>query len=240
MADKSNRPKKAINRTKAAKSSSSIVIAKSKRRIDVRYAWLLLFTAIVICIVYFRNYIDWTILKQYLDTLLAWPPIILVLGLVFMSRFKTPIETFLNRLDRVKAVGVELSQQQTAQTELRQAEEPVTDVKDELKKNADGSVTLTKDQVEKVTQYVEELEFKYLSLHLVQNTKNALKLMNDIEVQRNAFLQIYQVPQNTLNAEAERYAILEALTSNGLAVEDRGIMKITDKGVGFLRYEGII
>jgi hypothetical protein len=42
--------------------------------------------------------IDWQILLEYIKVLLSWPPIALVIAILFISRFRGAIDNFLNRM----------------------------------------------------------------------------------------------------------------------------------------------
>jgi hypothetical protein len=83
------------------------------------------------------------------------------------------------------------------------------------------------------------MDFKFLNLHLVMNTKNALKMMTQMEVRKSAFLQVYQVPPQVTDQIGERRAILSALFDAGLIYEDNDVLKATDRGLRFLAFAGV-
>lgn len=189
----------------------------------------------------FLSILDWRLIKEYLALLLTWPVAVLVLGLLFILKFSNSIRLFLEKIDRMKALGVELSQQQTAiDVGSKQDEEQKDKVVENLESQAsDGSATLTKDEIDQLVEMFETMDFKYLNLHLVQNTKNALKLMTGTEVKEATFLQIYQVSPQVGDAVRERQAILNELIVAGLAINNSGTLKVTDKGLRFLKFIGL-
>lgn len=191
-----------------------------------------------VAIVHWLGRIDWALVKDYLAVTVTWPVAILVLGLIFMYRFGESIRDFLGKIDRVKAPWVELSQQQSATPPAPNDEKEEKTVEDLESKVDDGSVKLTKEQVDGLVKLLENMDFKFLNLHLVQNTKNALRLMTQIEVRKSAFLQVYQVPPQVKDQVAERQAILNALLEAGLIYDENDVLKATEKGLRFLTFIG--
>ncbi|HSE29154.1 MAG TPA: hypothetical protein VLA77_01040 [Candidatus Saccharimonadales bacterium] len=201
-------------------------------------AFVILVVANRVTLAHWLDGVDWVLIKDYLAVIITWPTAILVLGLVFMYRFSEAIRVFLSKIDRLKAVGVELSQQQSVTPPTPTDSKEQKTVEDLESKVDDGSVTLTKRQVDNLVTLLETMDFRFLNLHLVQNTKNALRVMTQSEVRKSAFLQVYQVPPQLTDPVTERQAILNALFDAGLIHEESDILKATEKGVRFLAFIG--
>ena len=180
------------------------------------------------------NNVDWTLTKDYLAVILTWPVSVLVLCLVFMHKFSESIREFLNKMTRFKAPGFEVSQQQT-ETPLAPLEEKEQKTVEDLEnKVSDGSLYLTQEQVREIVSHFEKMEFKYLNLYLVQNTKDALGVLANTPVLKNAFMQNYPVPSHIADPWGERMAMLNALIDAELITEQNGMIEATAKGKRFL------
>lgn len=192
-------------------------------------------------VAYWFGRLNWVLIKDYLAIIVATPVALLVLGLVFMYKFTDSIGEFLKKIDRLKAPGgFEVSQQQSTTPSTPNADTDQKAVEDLESRVDDGSVTLTKQEAEQLIALIETMDFRFLNLHLVQNTKNALRLMAQTEVQKAVFLQVYPVPQQVIDQVGERQAILNALSEAGLIYEDNNALKATDKGLRFLAFIGML
>jgi hypothetical protein len=183
--------------------------------------------------------IDWVLVKDYLAVIVVWPTAVLALGLIFMYKFNDSIREFLGKMDRLKAPGIEISQQQATTPSIPNDEKEQKTVENLESKVDGGVVTLTNQQVDELVKIVETMDFKFLNLHLVQNTKSALRIMAQIEVKKSTFLQVYQVPPQITDQVAERQAILTALFEAQLIYEEDDVLKPTDKGLRFLAFIGM-
>ncbi len=215
-------------------------VVANKMKLEVLLLILLLGALVLITrqqITHLLRIIDWRLLKDYIALVVTWPVAVLVIGIMFISRFENSIRIFLEKIDRFKAPGVELSQQQSTTVGGGKVEEKAVENL-ETKAN-DGSVTLTKEQIDQLVSMYEEMDFKFLNLHLVQNTKIALQTITQIEARKTIFLQAYQVPSHVANPIVERQAILSTLTEAGLIDENNDILKVTEKGLRFLNFIGM-
>jgi len=181
--------------------------------------------------------VDWVLVKDFLAVILTLPLAILVLGLTFMYKFSDPIREFLRKMDHFKAPGIEVSQQSASPSTPNDEKEQKTVEELESKVN-DGSVTLTKQQVDELVSLIETMDFRFLSLQLVYNTKKALGLISQIEVKKSAFLLVYQVPPQVLDQVGERQAILNSLIGAQLIYEENDMLRVTAKGMRFLTFIG--
>lgn len=187
-------------------------------------------------IAYWFGGLDWVLIKDYLVVIVAWPVAVLVLGLIFMHKFSDSIRDFLRKMDRFKVPGVEVSQQQSTTPPAPNDEKEQKTVEELESKTDDGSLTLTKQQVDELVRVVETMDFRFLNLHLVQNTKNVLRLIAQVVVKKSVFLQSYLLPPQITDQVAERQAILDALFEAQLIEEENDVLKATDKGVRFLAF----
>lgn len=238
-------------RKRKKKSKWQRALNATKKGLQFSLKWRYLVWAIVcvlavlaitnyITVAYWFGHLNWVLIKDYLAIIIAMPVALLVLGLVFMHKFTDSIGEFLKKIDRLKAPGgFEVSQQQSTTPPVPNADTDQKAVEDLESKVDDGSVTLTKQEAEQYIALIETMDFRFLNLHLVQNTKDALRLMTRTEVPKAAFLQVYQVPQQVIDQVGERQAILNALSEAGLMYEDNNVLKVTDKGMRFLAFIGM-
>lgn len=244
MNDESTGKRKNTKKSKSRTTTSSRL--RRSHKISWKYVWLF---AILVLSFYIAKYlpfvpellaqIDWVLVKDYLAVIITWPTATLILGLVFMVKFGDSIRLFLGKLNHLKARGFEVGQQQ-AKIPSTESDHKDNEAVSQLENEADnGSVTLTKEQVDQLVGIFEDMDFKFLNLHLVQNTKLALRIINQGELRQDIFMQAYQVPDHVSNAVQERQAILDALGEAGLISNDSGMLKTTEKGIRFLSFIGM-
>lgn len=210
------------------------------------YFWLALVVVAVILLI--QNHVsvvhdlhgtDWVLIKDYLAVILTWPTAILTLGLIFIYKFNNSIKIFLEKINYLKAPGVELSQQQSISpsppSQDQQNDQQIVENLSADKTNE--GITLTPEQLNDLAAAFEKIEFKYLALHLVQNTVFALLSISTSPITKDYFLQAFQLPSQIINPNLERQAIINELLSNELVVEN-SLLKITEKGNRFLRFMG--
>ena len=157
------------------------------------------------------------VIITYLRIILSWPPMVLVISIIFILKFSSSIKTFLGNIFSLKIGSVEISQKQEETN------------KDILEKRG---IALTEK---------ESYEFKYLSLFLVFNTRRALlwfyKSSNNSSTKNN-FTNSYDLPPQIDNPEVEKEAIFNALLTNQLLEQKDSLFCVTEKGKRFLKYLG--
>ena len=243
MNDESTGKRKNAKKPKSRTTTSSRL--RRSHKISWKYVWLF---AILVLSLYAAKYlpfvpellaqIDWVLVKDYLAVIITWPTAALILGLVFMVKFGDSIRLFLGKLNHLKARGFEVGQQ--AKIPSTESDHKDNEAVSQLENEADnGSVTLTKEQVDQLVGIFEDMDFKFLNLHLVQNTKLALRIINQAEIQQDVFMQAYQVPDNVHDAIQERRAILDALGEANLISNEGGMLRSTERGVRFLSFIGM-
>jgi hypothetical protein len=236
--------KRTVNKQKSQ--AVAPVKPRYSRKISWKYIWLFVALALAFYVARYLPFapeifarIDWVLLKDYFAVIITWPTAVFVLSLVFMVKFGDSIRVFLGKLNHVKARGVEIGQQQAKIPSAESDREDNEAVNRLEKESGDGSVTLTKEQADQLVGMFEEMDFKFLNLHLVQNSKLALRIIKQAEIQQDVFMQAYQVPDHVPDVAQERQAILDALGEAGLISNDGGILRATEKGVRFLSFIGM-
>lgn len=174
---------------------------------------------------------EYTLIKEYLATLLSLPTAVLVIGFIFLLKFSPSIKTFLenSRPSQVGPVGVEQLETQTSTTE----ENPVNP--------NEAIITDRAQEITVLSERAERFEFFYLSISLVYNTKAALMWVYLQPVHSSTkenFLTFYILPPLIVNPEIEKEAIFGALLVNQLLQPSENQFEVTEKGKRFLIYLG--
>jgi len=202
------------------------------------------------------------IIPEYFKAILSWPVAILILSLIFIFRFSEEIKEFLKHARFFKAGPVEIeSQAEIAKVakskkhtrrinqdlqhrgvtlneeQIKQLETEFTKLTEES--SAKDREIKNKEQLINYLIYRSELyEFLYLSLFLVQNSKFVLLwFYSQVGATKELFALNFQ---SSIVSPLEREAIFNALLNNGL-IELSGLSyKISEKGIRFLRFVGLI
>lgn len=164
---------------------------------------------------------------EVIRILLNWPVVVLVLVLLFLLLFRSQISKFLDNMQMVRAGTVEIV---ASQPEPETTEEPPP-------VEADSEKHPTAEMDEELQQRILQVQrtslfwyFRYLSIFLVPRTKSILKMIVDAG----------QLPRQTIDIvlgppipKAEKEAILDALTANGLVEEADGLLVASPYAVRF-------
>lgn len=246
--------------------------SKSKKMIATKINWRFkIIPGLVILIValYLFNteiaqafgILDWHLLKEYLSLVFSWPTAIVIVGLIFMSKFQSALHSFLTNANYVKAgmfeAGVQSSKNggtnavdEQVRENLEQSGITLTD--DQLKQIEDSFQSLVDDNnqkaaniqdkdnmIEWLAERTVQFEFKYLDLHLVPRTKIALAGLINVNKKLVDFMNDVVMDNGVANAPHERNAVLQALQENELVEVKSGQVSITDKGRRFLDFIGL-
>ncbi len=80
---------------------------------------------------------NWPLVLEYLKVLLSWPPIVLLLALLFAKRLQTPVVDLLARVRKWKSFGVEA---ELADQQVVAAKMPAAEAEDLLTHNSSDPV----------------------------------------------------------------------------------------------------
>lgn len=180
----------------------------------------------------------------------TWPAAIVVLGLVFLGRFRGAIDFFLRNVRSVQFPGgnvqvqtpdsvgnadtgqVVLTEEQrdnliNYMSELRQQHEAANASREELQTRLDAT-----------TMRMFEWKFSYLNQFFVFGTKQVLLWFAQNGPQtRQSFTQAWQPAIPDAN---QRGVILDVLLQHGMLQTDGTATRITPEGYGFLQFIGLI
>jgi hypothetical protein len=188
-------------------------------------------------------YVDWGILLEYVRVLLAWPTIVLVLGLVFLSRFKEPITALINRVASIKIPGgaeVQMPLQMVANTleEVSKTSAPVT--APIPPQPAGRAAPAEADQQARSEREKAALwEYRYLNQFFVPNTQLVLEWLANRNPTTYGTYDAWMMP--VIQNPAERAAIINALENHHLVnvYRDRGnLIEVTPKGREYIGWRG--
>ena len=231
--------------------------------------WLIFYFLIIFIlknknqIIIFFNSLDkegWILIKDYLEIILSFPAIILIISLLFIFRFSDSIKVFLENIKSFSVGPVDVTQY---------SKKNDIDIEKEIQDNLTEkglTLTLNEEQINNIESHINNLssevetktselqnkdetirylieraeiyEFAYLNYFLVFNTKSALLWFNNnatLGATQDYFLQVFILTGNILNPLGEKQAIFSTLLANGLIFQDGVLFKITDKGARFLK-----
>ncbi len=235
-------------------------------------AYIIEITAIVLFAIFWQPLLrfggilgidDLQIVNNFLGVILSWPVAVLVICLVFFIRFSSQIGAFLENISSVKWGSFEAQRQKDKQTENVAAEteadlaaQGITLTPEQWQniENLVNELTTTRDrQGVTIQQYqealkatferAENLEFAYLNLALVFNSKRALQWFalqpNKSSTKQNFFL-AFQLPAQIADPATEKEAIFNVLLVNNLISQNGEVFTATEKGEKFLRHIGLL
>jgi len=204
-----------------------------------------------------------TVAIEYLRIFLGMPAVVLIVLLVFFSKFYSSIDYFIRNM-RVKYKDVEATSQQAKNiqpdgpqtTEANEAEvvslskQDVQVIAEEINnirtdnQTKQQAISELRELVVQLANRSEFFEFMYLNNILVISTKSALLSLYTngpqskalfIENVKNIF-----IPPMVLDKETEKLAIHNALLVNGLIEETGALIKVSEKGERYLKFIGLI
>ena len=162
--------------------------------------------------------INHQLILDYLRLIFSWPCVVLVIGLIFISKFSDSIKSFLKNIHSLKAGAFEVMQHQ----------EP---------SSAKGKTTKKSESKNRVRFF----EFAYLNLHLVYNSKLSLLWFYRINKStKENFLALFSLSPQIVNPYTEKEVIFNTLLVNKLLEQEKSLFSVSEKGKQFLRYLGYI
>lgn len=200
---------------------------------------------------------DWILFRDYLGLVISWPVIILVIALFFMMRFQDAINYFLRNLKTFKAgpvdmtlqsqevdekspigsdsPGIHMTEEQAAQ--IKEVVEGIKADKEKIEHESEEKGKL----IELLVDQVEQNEFSYLGLFLVQNTKQSLLWFHNLGgATAENFRLNYDLPVPHESPKSQKEIILSVLLKYGLLEQDGVMLNVSDKGRRFLKFEKLI
>lgn len=190
-----------------------------------------------------------------LKILISWPIAAIILGLFFMSNFRTSIETFLINIGSMKLPGgLEIQRQDQPNpikdnkklddailSEDTHAMNEIESTLDEISQDeniTEAEVQQLKYQYQQTAYTARWWKFAYLNLFFVPQTKKVLSwFANNPPQTRQSYNTLwlpYIIDQN------QRNIILSVLLQNEMLLEENSQIKIAPEGFSFLQYIGSI
>lgn len=200
------------------------------------------------------------VVVEYLKVLLSAPAVFLIVLVILFLKFDLAIDYFIRNL-RLKYRDIEATSQQEIEISpnderiskekekefvklsKQDAQSIVIDIEDLTAKGEKQKETIERLQ-NSVIQFAnrsELFEFKYLNNILVLNTKLALNnLYLTGSTSKEYFIHNVFVPPGIKDKLSERLAIHTVLFVNGLIEETEFIVKVSEKGVRYLKFIGFL
>ncbi len=197
---------------------------------------------------------------EYLKVFLGWPSIVLLILVVFFSKFYSAIDYFIRNM-RVKYKNVEATSQQVKNifpsdnysSEEQEAEviklsrQDVQSIVENIERlqttkiKQQETIKKLKELVIQLANRAEVFEFNYLNYILVPNTKHVLRDLYRIgKMSKDSFIHQIFVPATVTDKYSEQLAIHNALLVNGLIVESGLLIQVSEKGERYLKFTGLI
>lgn len=200
-----------------------------------------------------------SLLIEYLKIFISLPAVILLIFLLFITKFSSAIDYFI-RNAVIKYGGAEVRSQQVkniSSDEKYTSEKSEKDIiklskQDALaisegineientKKNQQQTINQLHDLIKKLASRSEFFEFKYLSKFLVPNTQLVLRdLITNPPITKDLLINKISVSKTIADPKCEQIAIYDALLTNGLIIENNSIITVSKKGYRFLKFIGL-
>ncbi|MFH1719574.1 MAG: hypothetical protein ABIF19_19660 [Planctomycetota bacterium] len=187
---------------------------------------------------------------KILDLAISWPLAILVISLVFFTRFQASLDYFLRNIRSFQFPGGNIQTQGGIAAEASSPGNIVltTELRDQLidhmaqleQRNRDAAASQgeLRGELNTVITHMFEWKFRYLSVFFVQGTKQILHWFAQCSPQsRASYNQLWQTVIPDAN---QRGIILDVLMQNGMLTTDGATISITPEGYGFLQFIGMI
>lgn len=198
---------------------------------------------------------------QYLQVFVSWPFLGTAVIFVAILLFRKAIVEWIERVSSLSVPGAqfqaqpkervsEIADQADARQELESQVKALGEYVDTLR----GEVVLSEEQAahfwDLLSRTTQELEatrrygflwrWNYLNLFFVPHTKVSLNFLCRFMpngVTREYFAMFWNI-EPAWGGDVEREAVLNALQTNGLVVQDGNMLKATDEALRFLEYVG--
>ncbi|PIR92433.1 hypothetical protein COU01_01700 [Candidatus Falkowbacteria bacterium CG10_big_fil_rev_8_21_14_0_10_44_15] len=200
-----------------------------------------------------------SIITKYLKILLGWPSVVLIIFATFSCKFRSAIDYLIRHL-WIKYKDFEARTQEEknllpnesttigkTKKEAKFSKEDVQNIAksvEDLQKKNTSLKQLAESLRQLALQLVERsefFEFKYINSYLVPNTRWALlSLYNSGSYDRDYYKLNIFVPTTIIDKFSERLAIFNALLTNGLIEENGSVIKVSEKGIRYLKFTGLI
>ena len=184
----------------------------------------------------------------FLGVVFSWPVVTMVLGSIFLVLFSDPLEKFIRNMsirygDLVVTQSESTSniaQDTDAEREVKSLKARLLDIQGDRDKSSE-IISLQEEVINSLFEIAEYNNNKYLSLRLVKNTKYALLWLHLKACTKDYFDEFLPLQDPAPERSIEVVAIFNVLSFESLIEQDlSGVLKITEKGIGFLRFLGLI
>lgn len=212
------------------------------------------FLCIYLPIILWKQTLPADTIFRILSLLFSWPVTILIVALIFLSRFQSAIDYFLRNVRRINFPGGDVQLQQQTETKSSDISVPP------------GSMVITSEQQEQISRYIQDLQqqhsntvvekqnlkeqlrqvymesiawkFSYLNLFYVPQTKQVLFWFAHSSPQTR---QSYDTAwQPSIQDNNQRIVILDVLLNFNMLKADGVNITITTEGHNFLQFIGMI
>lgn len=180
------------------------------------------------------------VVLEYFKVFLSWPVVVGLIGVLCLCMFKQEVKGLMLRLASIKLPGVELSTPQVSRPDpVSPPEEAASAPPPNLQ-----TLHLSPDDQERLRSWfaAERMatrlwEFQFLNYFLALSSQYVLNwlMSHPQDVTRNAYDAYWT--QYIFNP-AERQAIIDALAAHALIEANEHLLRITDKGREYARWEG--
>jgi hypothetical protein len=181
---------------------------------------------------------DYTI--KFLSIIISWPVVILIVILIFFSKFRDSFDYYLRNIKSVKLPGgTEIQSQTPAPMKGQRKIDKLIKELSESPKSSKFEQELADKTLDNAIKEIFDWKFKYLNLFLIPNSKVALKWFSKFRspVTREIF---HKAWSRTSSDKNQRNIILDVLIQNELISENRDELIIEELGNAFLEYLNII
>jgi hypothetical protein len=192
---------------------------------------------------------------EFLKVLLSWPAIVLALGILFLIRFKDPVNALLHRISALKLPGgSELLLPQatmnvlagTAHAEIRVeavGQAPgqggahgVGDALVPAQPTGNGPPDAAAERLRNERERAYLWEYRFLNYFLAPRTQIVLEWLANRQPTTYATYDTWVM--GTVADPVERNAMIDALRSHHLVDIDQELMRVTEKGREYIEWRG--
>ena len=174
------------------------------------------------------------LMYDYLDIILSFPAVILIIFSAILCCFKNEIQDFLKNISEFSYRNFQVKKSGTRkggdeEKVLSEGEQVAV----ETRKKRDEEIEKLEREYSDLLEYY---YFKYLDVFLIHDTKKALFFFRDRSFSANDFFNHFFLHRKMYDHERQKHIMLDVLLGEGLLVENEGVIFISEKGKRFLKF----
>jgi hypothetical protein len=174
---------------------------------------------------------------EYLKVVVSWPVAVIIIGLIFMSRFKLPLTALIDRVAAIRIPGgAELLTPQAAMNVLDASRSPASAPALAAEVGHEAGPD-REERAESERRRATLWEYRFLNYFLVPRTQIVLDWLNGRGPTGVAEYDAWMLP--LVPNPVERFAVIDALRNHHLVdISANHMISVTPKGKEYIQWRG--